>query len=203
MAGYQPDRGRVGVSPSATSAAFQDYDYAAADLGELRRQQAAFQGERNAFDQKYGWMSAPALAPEMVFAGAEVVGALAALRAARQGAPQAPKLLNFLNREPNLRNGDTYAAQLGRRAHLELKRKVDLKPGWDYEPPIRTPDGRLLKPDVRGPVRNWGPKPKQYQMEMKPDTPSGRKAAAAAVRKYEAGTENKTRAIYYDPKKYR
>lgn len=39
-------------------------------------------------------------------------------------------------------------------------------------------------------------------MELKPNTPSGRRAAARAVRRYEEDTKNKTRAIFYDPKDF-
>jgi len=37
--------------------------------------------------------------------------------------------------------------------------------------------------------------------EAKPNTPSGRRAAARAVKKYE-GTDVKTRPIFYDPKPF-
>lgn len=40
-------------------------------------------------------------------------------------------------------------------------------------------------------------------MELKPNTPSGRKAGAAAVPKYEQATGEKARVIYYDPRNYR
>ncbi|WP_332765495.1 hypothetical protein [Phenylobacterium sp.] len=39
-------------------------------------------------------------------------------------------------------------------------------------------------------------------MELKPNTPSGRAAAARAAKKYETETGNKTRSIYYDPKDF-
>lgn len=38
-------------------------------------------------------------------------------------------------------------------------------------------------------------------MELKPNTPSGRAAAARAMKKYE-GTDVKTRPIFYDPKPF-
>jgi hypothetical protein len=38
-------------------------------------------------------------------------------------------------------------------------------------------------------------------MELKPNTPSGRRAAERAVKKYE-GTGVKTRPIFYDPKPF-
>lgn len=39
-------------------------------------------------------------------------------------------------------------------------------------------------------------------MELKPNTPSGRRAAAKAVARYTLETGNKTRPIYYDPKDF-
>jgi hypothetical protein len=64
-------------------------------------------------------------------------------------------------------------------------------------------NGRIVRPDVRTPprVRKPGKDPEPYQMELKPNTPSGRRAAARAVKKYE-GTKVKTRPIFYDPKPF-
>lgn len=68
-------------------------------------------------------------------------------------------------------------------------------------PTVPLKDGRILRPDVRTPsrVRTAGKEPQPFQMELKPNTPSGRAAAARAVKKYEA-TKVKTRPIFYDPK---
>jgi hypothetical protein len=79
---------------------------------------------------------------------------------------------------------------------------LDRKPGWDYEPKVKTPDGRLLKPDVGAPVRNPADPERRFQMELEPNTPTGRQAAQRAVKRYERETPNKTRPIYYDPKDY-
>jgi hypothetical protein len=49
----------------------------------------------------------------------------------------------------------------------------------------RTPD-----PDVR-----------KY-IEVKPNSPSGRAAAARQIKKYEEATLQKVRALFYDPKKF-
>jgi hypothetical protein len=40
-------------------------------------------------------------------------------------------------------------------------------------------------------------------MELKPDTPTGRKAALKAVEKYFDATGNKTRPIYYRPEDFK
>jgi hypothetical protein len=37
-------------------------------------------------------------------------------------------------------------------------------------------------------------------VELKPATPSGRAAGAAAIKKYKAATNSNGRVIYYDPK---
>jgi len=64
-------------------------------------------------------------------------------------------------------------------------------------------DGRIVRPDVRTPprVRAPGKEPEPFQMELKPNTASGRRAAARAMKKYE-GTDVKTRPIFYDPKPF-
>ena len=62
--------------------------------------------------------------------------------------------------------------------------------------------GKFVKPDVRTParIRGSGKEPKAYLMELKPNTPSGRKAAERAVKRYRELTELKTRAIFYEPR---
>ncbi|MDB5461251.1 MAG: hypothetical protein JWO72_2992 [Caulobacteraceae bacterium] len=42
---------------------------------------------------------------------------------------------------------------------------------------------------------------KRYYLELKPDTPSGRAAAARAVKRYQGLTDDKVRGVFYDPKK--
>lgn len=140
-------------------------------------------------------MAIPALAP-----GALIFGAAASAAIAERFAPAAirmhPDLVN-----PFVRVGETWATHKGRMAHRALEELIKLKPGWNSNQPIRSPDGRILRPDVRTPerVRKAGENPKSYYMEYKPDTPRGRSRAAAQVRKYEAAGV-KARAIYYDPK---
>lgn len=63
-------------------------------------------------------------------------------------------------------------------------------------------DGRTYRPDVAAPARNPEEPDARYQMELKPDTPTGRRAAKRVVKRYEQQTGNKTRPVYYDPKDY-
>jgi hypothetical protein len=144
-------------------------------------------------------MAIPALAPAAAVMVAEAPALVGAL--ARRPAPKAPPL-NLTTKDPYLRVGDNYATRAGRRAHSALRERVAQKPGWQSEPSVPS-DGKIVRPDVRTPprVRTAGDKPKPYQMELKPNTPSGRKAAAKAVKKYE-GTKVKTRPIFYDPKPF-
>ncbi len=105
--------------------------------------------------------------------------------------------------DPYVRVGDNWATRAGRRAHAALKERVAQKPGWKPEPQVKLEDGRILRPDVRTPprVRTQGKEPEPFQMELKPNTLSGRGAGARAMKKYEA-TGVKTRVIYYDPKPF-
>ena len=83
-----------------------------------------------------------------------------------------------------------------------MKERLAQKPGWDYEPTPPTVSGRVLKPDVGAPVRNPAKPTTRKQMELKPDTPSGRRAAERAARHYKDETGNQTRGIFYDPKDF-
>lgn len=100
-----------------------------------------------------------------------------------------------------MRVGDNWATRAGRLAHKALKERLEQKEGWDYEPRFRGPNG-LRKPDVGAPARNPTNSDARRLMELKPDTPSGRRAAERVVREYQAETGNKTRAIYYNPEDY-
>ena len=142
------------------------------DLTELRKQQAAFQETERAISRDNAWMAVPALAPVAVVAGLGAAGAL--------------------------------ATRIGRRAHADLKKRVVEKLNWEPDVGMTLKDGRVVRPDVRTPLRlrPAGDKPVPYQMELKPNTVSGRKAAARAVKMY-SSTGTKTRAIFYDPKHYR
>lgn len=172
-----------------------------ADIADLRRQQAEFKKTERALDRQNAWMAVPALAPAAAVLGLEAAGAIAA-RLAPAAIEQAPIQLERIA-DRYLRVGDNWATRAGRRAHAALKERVALKPGWDPEPRVGLEGGRILRPDVRTPsrVRVPGREPEPFQMELKPDTPSGRAAAARAMRKYKA-TGVKTRPIFYDPKPF-
>lgn len=165
-----------------------------ADIAELRRQQAEFRKIERAISRDNAWMAVPALAPVVAVAGLEgaayVAGGLAPAVAR-----QAPLVLQ--RADPYLRVGDNWATRVG------LKERVAQKPGWKPEPKVELGDGRILRPDVRTPPRMRAPReePQPFQMELKPNTPSGRAAGARALKKYEA-TGVKTRVIYYNPKPF-
>jgi hypothetical protein len=171
------------------------------ELADLRRRQAAFADTTRKIDLQNSWFAAPVLAAPLAVMGLEG----AAAWAARSALPEAEQAaLQFVEREPYLRVGDTWATRAGRRAHAALKEFVTQKPGWDPEPTIKLPDGRILRPDVRTPPRLRGakPDPEPFLMDLKPNTPSGLRAAARAVRKYEELTGLKTRPLLYDPKPF-
>lgn len=171
------------------------------DIAELRRQQAAFQKTERAISRENSWMAVPALAPVAVVAGLGAVGAVAT-RLAPEVIKRVP--FQFVKRDPYLRVGDNYATRTGRRVHADLRKRVAEKPNWEPDADLLLKDGRVVRPDVRTPlrVRKAGKDPVPHQMELKPNTVSGRKAAARAVRMY-SSTGTKTRAIFYDPKNYR
>ena len=75
------------------------------------------------------------------------------------------------------------------------------KPGWEYEPRVPGPNGTTLKPDLGAPRRTPDPDVRKY-VEVKPNTASGRAAAARQVKKYEEATLQKVRALFYDPKRF-
>ena len=173
----------------------------AADLAELRREQAAFQETKRAISRDNAWMAVPALAPVAVVAGLGAAGAVAT-RLAPAAIKRVP--FQFTKKDPYLRVGDNWATRIGRRAHADLKKRVVEKLNWEPDFGMMLKDGRVVKPDVRTPlrVRKAGKEPVPYQIELKPNTVSGRKDAARAVKMY-SSTGTKTRAIFYDPKHYR
>src|SRR5262249_13023318 len=154
------------------------------ELAELRRQQAAFADTTRKIDLQNSWFAVPALAPALVAMGLGAAGELAT----GEIAPEAEQAVaNFVERDPYLRVGDNWATRAGRRAHGALRDFVRQKPGWDSEPTIRLPDGQIIRPDVRTPPRLRGakPDPEPFLMDLKPNTPSGLRAAARAIKKYE------------------
>jgi hypothetical protein len=60
----------------------------------------------------------------------------------------------------------------------------------------------MLRPDIAAPARNPEFPNRRYLMELKPDTPTGRRAGAISKGKYESASENKTRVIYYKPEDF-
>ena len=123
--------------------------------------------------------------------------------AARLAGPQIERApLQLVEKDPYLRVGDNWATRAGRRAHQALRERLEQKPGWKYEPNMETNGGRVLKPDVGAPIRNPLEPTSRYQMELKPNTPSGRRAGMRQSQRYFDETGNKTRPIYYDPKDF-
>ncbi len=169
------------------------------DLAELRRQQAAFGNTTRKIDLQNSWLAAPVLAAPLAAMGLEGAAAWAA-RTALPRLEQAT--LQFVERDPYLRVGDNWATRAGRRAHAALEELVDSKPGWRYEPNVPRRGARPLKPDVGTPQRDAADLDRRYCLELKPNTPTGRAAAARAVKRYESATGQKARPIYYDPKDF-
>jgi hypothetical protein len=172
-------------------------------LAELRRQQAALAAVTRKLDIQNSWFAVPALAAPLVVLGLESATALAA-RTALPAIGQAP--LDFAERDPYRRVGDNWATRKGRRAHAAFKEKVKTKDGWETDPPLKRAGKHPLRPDAGTPKRqpddpvNPG---KRHYLELKPNTPSGRKAAARAVKRYMSLTKDKVRPIYYDPKDFK
>lgn len=169
------------------------------ELADLRRQQAAFANTTRKIDLQNSWFAAPVLAAPLAAMGLEGAAAWAARTAAPE-VEQAP--FQFLERDPHLRVGDNWATRAGRRAHDWLEQRLSGKGGWDYEPDVDGPNGRPLKPDVGTPQRDPTNLKKRYYLELKPNTPTGRAAAARAVKKYKDATDRPVRPIYYDPKDF-
>lgn len=80
------------------------------------------------------------------------------------------------------------AAERGRQAHKEFAEQVSKKTGWQSEMTIT---GSRLRPDAID--------PKGRPVELKPNTPSGRRTGAQQINRYKAATATNGRVIYYDP----
>ena len=189
-------RQRAAVAPLAD----RMYRGSDADIAELRRQQAEFKQTERAISRENAWMAIPALAPAVAVMGLEGAAYIAG-RLAPAVVRRTPHVME--RADPYLRVGDNWSTRAGRRAHAELKGRVAQKQGWKPEPTVPLQSGRILRPDVRtsARVRKPGKEAEPFQMELKPNTPSGRAAAARAIKKYEA-TGVKTRPIFYDPKPF-
>ena len=87
------------------------------------------------------------------------------------------------------------AIERGKRAHDELTKKVKAKKkkrdGWEANPSLEGFDGRIHRPDVVTPSGRF--------IELKPNTPSGRRAGARQAKRYRKQLGKKGRVIYYDP----
>ena len=160
------------------------------EMLELRRQQAAFKGVTRELDRENRWMAAIALAPIAAVGGLEAVPYSIA-RAIAENPPGQP--LQLPRRAPLLKSGDTYYTRFGRREDMAFRAKVDAKPGWKAQPRVKT-EGGLRIPDAKAPVRSSGT---ARFLELKPDTPSGRRAGEKALEKYK--DLGKTRIVYYRP----
>jgi hypothetical protein len=169
------------------------------ELADLRRQQAQFGNTTRQIDIQNSWFAAPVLAAPLAVMALEGLGVLTAGAAGAEG-KQAAK--HFIEREPHLRVGDNWSTRAGRRAHANLENKLDAKDGWEYEPRLPRLGQRPLRPDAGTPPRDPAFPDKRYYLELKPNTPSGRAAAARAVKRYQGATERKIRPIYYNPKDF-
>jgi RHS repeat-associated protein len=82
------------------------------------------------------------------------------------------------------------AIERGKQAHKELEGKLKAK-GWEVRPSLRGADGKLHKPDVVTPNNRF--------MELKLNTPSGRRAGARQAERYRKQLSMEGRVIYYEP----
>jgi RHS repeat-associated protein len=92
-----------------------------------------------------------------------------------------------------VRGGETAATKAGREAHRKFAEKVRAKAdqGWQSEPTIKGPNDEVLRPDAITPSGR--------PVELKPNTPSGRRRGESQLKKYEEATGKKGRVVYYDP----
>ena len=117
---------------------------------ELRRQQARFHQVVGALDKKNRWMAYATLAAPAAIMALEA-GAILTGRAAIAGgeglARAVPKPLPRALPEqpvPARRGGHSESARTGNRAHLDLKERIDAKPGWRYEERYKVPKTRAI-----------------------------------------------------------
>lgn len=191
--------GLPGLRVKEATDAILELDHQERVREELRRQQAQFAQTRRELDVQNSWMAIPALAPAAAVMGLEGAAAIAA-RLAPAAVAQTPLLLT--QRMPHLRVGDNWATRLGRRAHKFYEGMAREKPGWDPGPKLHRAGQAPLKPDIGAPARGMNPDVRRY-IEVKPNTPSGRAAAARQIRKYKEWTEGEVRALFYDPERFR
>jgi hypothetical protein len=166
-----------------------------AEIADIRREQAEQHRGEEAVDREKRWMLGPIFAPLALAVGSEIAGSIAAREMLRRMA--AARGVPARRFEPN-RGENPYAAA-GRKAHEEFKARVRAKDGWQADEGVNTKEG-LLRPDARTPPRNPQKPEKQFSIELKPNTPRGRREDASAKRRYERATDNRTRVIYYELK---
>lgn len=163
----------------------------------LRRQQAIQAREEEKADIWNSPYAFAALAPVATVLGLEAGGGFIG-DLANPVWPRGP--LSFPWREPPLA-GETRYTQLGKYVHALWKAAAQQKVGWGADETLVMPGGRI-RPDFITPLRGAAGDTRQFLIELKPNTPSGRRAAARAVKRYFELTGKKTRAIFYDPKDY-
>jgi hypothetical protein len=83
------------------------------------------------------------------------------------------------------------AVKGGQQAHKDFSAKVDAKPGWKSNVPMKDAAGKPIFADA---VTSGG-----HPLELKPRTPAGVKKGAAQLPKYEKATGKNGRVVYYDP----
>lgn len=126
--------------------------------------------------------------------GAAVRGAARPLaRSLTQNVRPTPTARNINAKPRGSRNPQTAeAAAKGREKHRQFKEKVNNKPGWKSEPSLTDPNnGKTVKPDAVTP----GGRP----VELKPNTPTGRRKGRRQLPAQERATGKKGRVIYDDP----
>jgi RHS repeat-associated protein len=85
--------------------------------------------------------------------------------------------------------GNNPHAQKGRQAHDQFKQKARQK-GWEVEKELIDPaTGKKCRPDAIT--------PKGHPVELKPNTPSGRRRGKKQIEKYERAAGKRGRVIYY------
>lgn len=162
-------------------------------IADLRRQQAGFAKVRREIDRQNSWLAVPALAPVAAVLALEGVGLTAAdvVSSLLDGSAH-----DFKEREPKPKlRGDNWHTRNGRREHAAFEAKVRQKEGWEAEKTMTTQRGRI-RVDALTPERSDG---KRRILDLKPDTPTGRKAAARVEKRYLEATGHKTRAVFYKP----
>lgn len=82
------------------------------------------------------------------------------------------------------------AIERGKEEHKKLEAKLKNK-GWQEKPRIKGLDGKYHMPDVVTPNGRF--------MELKPNTPSGRRAGRKQAKRYREQLGMKGRVIYYEP----